>query len=65
MLTKVHGHARYMYDAYLKLVTTLERSVKGYGDCREGRAKRQIGGLGPRAVVRGLKIFWPPKSNLV
>ena len=65
MLRKVHEtrtvHVRCIHK---KIVTTLERSVKGYGGGGSGRAKRRIGGLGPRAVVWGLNLFLPPKNNL-
>ena len=54
MPTKVHEtrtvHVRCIHK---KLVTTLERSVKGYGGGGVGRTKRRIWGLGPGAGVTG------------
>ena len=51
-----------MYDAYIKNsqhLGTVSKRLGGGG----ARAKRRIGGLGPRAVVRGLKLFLPPKKQ--
>ena len=47
MLTKVH---EYMYEAYIKKVTTLERSVKGYGG---GASEAADWGLGAEGGGKG------------
>ena len=59
---KFTRHTRYIRDAYIKISHHLGTARKAKGDRgpgrgRAGRAKRRIGGLVPRAVVRGLKLF--------
>ena len=44
------------------LVAPFEQSVKCYGG-GGGAAKRWIGGLGPRVLVRGLSNYWAAKKQ--
>ena len=62
MLTKVYEtrtvHVRCIYIK--KIVTTLELSVKGYGD---GASEAADWGLGAEGGGKGLKLFLPPKKQ--